>query len=73
MFSKKMLMIVGAVVLIAVNIIILSVTSRRYPSYGLGRTVITIVAPFQEIVTDSVLIFRQSMLPALRAAVAQLG
>lgn len=54
MFSKKMLMIVGAVVLIAVNIIILSVTSRRFPSYGLGRTVITIVAPFQEIVTDSV-------------------
>lgn len=49
-----MLMIVGAVVLIAVNIIILSVTSRRFPSYGLGRTVITIVAPFQEIVTDSV-------------------
>ncbi|MBW2193847.1 MAG: rod shape-determining protein MreC [Deltaproteobacteria bacterium] len=54
MFSKKMWMIVGVFVFIAVNIIVLSVTSRRYPSSGLGRTAVSFVAPFQEIVTASI-------------------
>jgi len=54
MFSKKMVMIVGAVALIVVNIIILSVNSSRYSSYGSGRTAIFLIAPFQKIVTQSV-------------------
>jgi rod shape-determining protein MreC len=54
MFSKKMLMIVGVVVLLAVNIIFLSVASRRYSSYGIGRIAISFTAPFQETVTDSI-------------------
>jgi len=55
MFSRKMVMIVGVIVLVAVNVIILSVTSRqRYPTYGLGRTGIAIVAPFQEAFSRSV-------------------
>jgi rod shape-determining protein MreC len=52
MFSKKMVVIVGMVVLIAVNVIILSInTKQTHPSYGLGRVAIAIVAPLQEIVT----------------------
>jgi rod shape-determining protein MreC len=54
MLSKKMLMIVGVVVLLAVNIIFLSVASRRYSSYGIGRIAISFTAPFQETVTDSI-------------------
>jgi len=54
MFSKKMVMIVGAVVLIVVNIIILSVNSSRYSSYGSGRIAIFFIAPLQKTVTQSV-------------------
>jgi len=54
MFSKKMVMIVCAVALIVVNIIILSVNSSRYPSYGSGRTAIFFIAPFQKTVAQSV-------------------
>jgi rod shape-determining protein MreC len=54
MFSKKMVMIVGAVALIVVNIIILSVNSSQYSSYGSGRIVIFFIAPFQKTVTKSV-------------------
>ncbi|MBU4287446.1 MAG: rod shape-determining protein MreC [Proteobacteria bacterium] len=54
MFSKKMVMIVGAVALIVVNIIILSVTSARYSSYGSGRVAIFFIAPFQEAIAQSV-------------------
>ncbi len=49
-----MVMIVGAVALIVVNIIILSVNSSRYSSYGSGRTAIFFIAPFQKTVTQSV-------------------
>ncbi len=55
MFSKKMVMIVGAVVLIVVNIIILSVNSSRYSSYGPGAF---FIAPFQKTVTQSVQFFK---------------
>lgn len=49
MFSKKMVVVVGVAVLIAVNVIILSVTSQqRYSAFGLGRSGIAVVAPFQE-------------------------
>jgi rod shape-determining protein MreC len=55
MFSKKMVMIIGAIVLIAVNIIVLSVSNRRYLSYyGPGRIAISLVAPFQEAVSSSI-------------------
>ncbi len=54
MFSKKTVMIVGVIVLIAVNIIILSVTSTRYPSFGPGRVAIALIAPFQNAVVGTV-------------------
>ena len=55
MFSKKMVMIVGVVVLIAINIILLSVFNRRYISYyGPGRIAISIVAPFQKATSTSI-------------------
>jgi rod shape-determining protein MreC len=51
MFSRKMVMIVGLIVLIAVNILILSLSSRRpYPAYGPGRVAISFVAPFQKMI-----------------------
>jgi len=55
MFSKRTMMIVGLLVVIAVNIIILSVSSRtREPAYGLGRLAIYFVSPFQKAVTHTV-------------------
>lgn len=50
-----MVMIVGVIVLIAVNIILLSVFNRRYISYyGPGRIAISIVAPFQKATSTSI-------------------
>ncbi|MBT8369277.1 MAG: rod shape-determining protein MreC, partial [Deltaproteobacteria bacterium] len=54
MFSKKMVLIVGVIVLIAVNIVVLSVNSRRYTSFGLERVAISFIPPFQELVTRSI-------------------
>ena len=54
MFSKKMLLIVGAIVLIVVNITILYISGSRYRSSGFGRVAIFFVAPLQEAVTDSI-------------------
>jgi len=54
MFSKKMLLIVGAIVLIVVNITILYISGSRYRSFGFGRVAIFFVAPLQEAVTDSI-------------------
>jgi len=51
MFSRKMVLIVGIIVLIAVNIIVLSVNSRRYTTFGLERFAISFISPFQELVT----------------------
>jgi rod shape-determining protein MreC len=53
MFSRKMVLIVGVFVLIAVNIIVLSVNSRRYTTFGLERIAISFISPFQELVTHS--------------------
>ena len=53
MFSRKLVFIVGFIVLIAVNIIGLSVTSRRSTTFGIERIAITAIAPFQELVTRS--------------------
>ena len=53
MFSKRMMMIVGAIVLIAVNVIVLSVNSKnRTSSTPIGQIVISIISPFQEGVSD---------------------
>ena len=55
MFSKKMVMIVGVIVLIAVNIILLSVFNRRYISYYRpGRIATSLIAPFQKASTNSI-------------------
>lgn len=55
MFSKKMVMIVGVIVLIAVNVILLSVFNRRYISYYRpGRIAISLIAPFQKASTSSI-------------------
>jgi rod shape-determining protein MreC len=51
MFSRKMVLIVGVIVLIAVNIIVLSVSSRRFTAFGLERIAISFISPFQELVT----------------------
>ena len=48
-----MVLIVGVFVLIAVNIIVLSVNSRRYTTFGLERIAISFISPFQELVTHS--------------------
>jgi rod shape-determining protein MreC len=53
MFSKKMVVIIGVIVLITVNIIVLSATSKRYSAFGFGHVAISLVAPFQELVTRS--------------------
>jgi rod shape-determining protein MreC len=53
MFSRKMVLIVGFIVLVAVNIIGLSVTSRRSTSFGIERIALSAIAPFQELVTRS--------------------
>ncbi len=59
MFSKKTVVIVGVVVLVAINIIVLSITSRkRPPSYGLGHVALPFVAPFQKAVTHSIQFLR---------------
>jgi len=55
MFSKKMMVIVGLTLLIAINIIALSITQRHGDlPYGLGRIAIYIIAPFQNAVTHSI-------------------
>ena len=54
MFSKKMVLIVGGIVLITVNVILLSITSKSRSTLGVGRVGLSFVAPFQEIVTRSV-------------------
>lgn len=54
MFSKKTVMIIGVIILISVNIIFLSVSSKyRYSAYSSGRVVLTVIAPFQDVITDA--------------------
>jgi rod shape-determining protein MreC len=55
MFSKKTLLIVGIIILIAVNVTILSISGkRRNSSYESGQVTIFLVAPFQEAITRSI-------------------
>ena len=59
MFSKKMVLIIGVIVLIAVNIILLSAFNRRYISYYRpGRIAISLIAPFQKASTSSIRFIR---------------
>ncbi|MEE4262552.1 MAG: rod shape-determining protein MreC [Desulfobacteraceae bacterium] len=53
MFPRKIVLIVGVIVLIAVNIIVLSVSSKRYTTFGLERIAISFISPFQELVTHT--------------------
>ena len=54
MLSKKTLLIVGLILLITVNVIGLTLSSRQQASdYGAGRVGLVIVAPFQAAVTHS--------------------
>ena len=54
MFSKKMVLIVGVIVLVAVNIIVLSASSKRFTAFGPERLAISFIAPFQELVTRAI-------------------
>jgi len=55
MFSKKMIMIVCAIVLIAVNFIILSVNSQdRTPSTRTGQVALFFVSPFQKFASSGI-------------------
>jgi rod shape-determining protein MreC len=59
MFSKKMVMIVGVIAMMAVNIILLSVFNRRYISYYRpGRIAVSVIAPFQKASSKSILFLR---------------
>jgi rod shape-determining protein MreC len=58
MFSKKMVMIAGLIVLVTLTILILSLSSRRpYPAYGPGRVAIALVAPFQKMIVATTRFF----------------
>ena len=54
MLSKKMLVVVGAILLVAANLVILYIAGNRYPSHGLGRFALFFVAPFQEAVSEAI-------------------
>ena len=54
MFSKKMFLIVGVIILITVNVILLSFSSKSQSTFGLGRVGLSLVSPFQELVTRSI-------------------
>lgn len=59
MFSKKMVMIVGVIAMMAVNIILLSVFNRRYISYYRpGRIAVSVIAPFQKASSKSILFLK---------------
>ncbi len=54
MFSKKMILVVGVILLFVVNIVILSVVGRsRLTVSGPDRFAVSMVAPFQEVLTHS--------------------
>ena len=58
MFSKKMVMIAGLIILVTLSILVLSLSSRRpYPAYGPGRIAISVVAPFQKMIVSTTRFF----------------
>ncbi|CAB5157979.1 Rod shape-determining protein MreC [Olavius algarvensis associated proteobacterium Delta 3] len=58
MFSRRSVLIVGVILVIAVNLVFLSVTSTRHSSFGPGRIVLTLISPFQSGVTHTIHFFR---------------
>ena len=59
MLSKRMVLIIGVLVLIFVNIIILSLVGRtRFPDWAVTRVAITITSPFQELTAYSIRFIR---------------
>jgi len=55
MFSRKTMMIVGVIILMAVNVIVLSVSGKHhYPPYTLGRVALTVISPFQDALTHTI-------------------
>jgi len=58
MFSRRSVLIVGVILVIAVNLVFLSVTSTRQSSFGPGRIVLTLVSPFQSGVTHTIHFFQ---------------
>ena len=52
MFSKRMLLVAAVIVLVAVNVILLTITGKHTQApAGFGRGVIAVVSPFQEQIT----------------------
>lgn len=54
MLSKRLLVIAGATFLFVASIVVLSLSSSRIPSHGVGRIALIFVAPVQGVVTDSI-------------------
>ncbi len=55
MFSKKTVIIIGVIILVSVNIIFLSVSSKySYPAYSSGRIVLNVLSPFQDVITNTI-------------------
>jgi len=51
MFSKKTVVIIGVIFLIIANLLILSVVSQRHPAAGPGGWTISLLAPFQNVIS----------------------
>ena len=49
-----MVLIVGVIILITVNVILLSFSSKSQSTFGIGRVGLSLVSPFQELVTRSI-------------------
>lgn len=60
MFSKKIVIIVGIIVLIVVNLMVLSVANRRYHTHTPGQIALFFVAPFQKITATSISFIRDT-------------
>ncbi len=53
-----MLVIAGVMFLFIASIVVLSLSSSRIPSHGVGRTALVLVAPVQSVVTDIIRTFK---------------
>ena len=49
-----MVLIVGVIILIIVNVILLSFSSKSQSTFGLGRVGLSLVSPFQELITRTI-------------------
>jgi rod shape-determining protein MreC len=55
-----MLVIVGVFFLVVANIVILFISSNRVPSYGIGRVALYLVAPIQDVVSNTIKVARNT-------------